>query len=306
MKLADKRILTTTVAILVLSSGALWTPSARADAADSIPVVRKRTLVVKADGPGYVDVRIPRRTIVDTSLTRFRGSTGPNRHVSISGDGPFTGILIAPVNDRLGVSRDRVAVLGQFKGCSYGCTGTRRTNFTFPMFSDQVLLRPNVYRIYFMAGDSSSRVAVTFLTGRRGKTLVTPSNEIDLSAAVPAAAASTTSNLFSAGADYDLPRKGLRFSVMDLAMADGGSDGAYGSCIYKSQEEVPDESKFLPGCPEGAPAYRRVSQAENVAKRFLAAEWEYGFDAGPWAHGMWYQSSVEIESVLQGTVFLGV
>ncbi|HEX2294953.1 MAG TPA: hypothetical protein VHN37_06550 [Actinomycetota bacterium] len=295
-------------AAVVLLSTLSFAPSASADdnGAERIPVVRTRTLVVKASAPGYVDVRIPRRTAIDTSLARVRGSSGPNRHVRISGDGPFTGILMAPVNDQLGVSRDRVAVVGQFEGCSYGCADARRANFSFPLFSDHVVLRPNVYRIYFMTGDSPSRVAVTFLGGRKGKTFVTPSSAIDLSAAVPAAAASTTPNLFSAGADYDLPRKGIRFSVMDLTMADGGSDSAYGSCIYESQEEVPDESKFLPGCPEGAPAYRRVSQAEDVAKKFMVAEWEYGFDAGPWAQGMWYQSSVEIESVLQGTVFLGV
>lgn len=306
MKVVDRALLRAAVATLVLlSTVAVPGAAAASNAATGIPVVRTRTLVLKADGPGYVDVRIPRRTSVDSSLSRFRGSTGPNRHVRISGDGAFTGILIAPVNDRLGAGRDRVAVLGQFEGCSYGCTDTRRTNFTFPMFSKHVFLRPNVYRIYFMAGDSSSRVAVTFLSGRKGKTFVTPSNGIDFSAAVPAAAASTTPNLFSAGGDYDLAGRGLRFSVMDLALAEGGSDGAYGSCIYESHQEVPDESKFLPGCPEGAPAYRRVSQAENVAKKFMAAEWEYGFDTGRWAHGMWYQSSVEVRSVLQGTVFLG-
>lgn len=307
MKQPARLFMAGTALVLALSPVTI-TPmaAARGVTPDPTPVVSTRTLVVKANAPGYIDVRIPRRTVIRTALTRYRGSTGPNRHVRISGDGPFTGVLIAPRDDQLGVGRDRVAVVGQFQGCSYGCADMRRTNFTFPLFTSQVVLRPNVYRIYFMAGESPSRVAVTFLSGRRGKTFVTPSNGIDLSAAVPAAAASTTPTLFSAGADYDLSGKGIRFSVLDLAMAEGGSDGAYGSCLYKSQEQVPDESKFLPGCPEGAPAYRRVSQAENVHEKFLIAEWEYGFDSGPWAHGMWYQSSVEIESVLQGTVFLGV
>ncbi|HYO61207.1 MAG TPA: hypothetical protein VEU29_04860 [Actinomycetota bacterium] len=307
MTLPSKLLVAAGAAVLFLSSSPPLTAIAAASARAStrIPVVRTRTLVLEG-AAGYVDVRIPRRTAIDTSLTRLRGSSGPNRHVRISGEGPFTGILMAPVNDQLGVSRDRVAVVGQFEGCSYGCTDGRRANFTFPMFSKHVVLRPNVYRIYFMAGDSPSRVAVTFLSGRKGKTFVTPSSGIDFSAAVPAAAASSTPTVFSAGADYSLSGEGLRFSVMDLTLADGGSDGTYGSCLYESQDEVPDESKFLPGCPEGAPAYRRVSQAENVAEKFMAAEWEYDFEAGSWAHGMWYQSSVEIQSVLQGTVFLGV
>jgi hypothetical protein len=299
------------VGAVVLVSASIASTSASAAGASSTvpapPVVRTRTLVVSGSGPGYVDVRIPRRTVVHTSLLRYRGSSGPNRHVRISGDGPFTGVLIAPVKDQLGAGRDRFAVLGQFKGCSYGCADKRRTNFTAPLFTDRVVLRPNVYRVYFMAGESSpSRVAVTFLNGRKGKTFVTPSNAVALSTAVPDAAASSTPNVFSAGADYDVPEKGIRFSVMDLVMADRGSDGTYGTCIYKSQSDAPDGAKFLPGCPEGGPMGRRVTRVESVAEKFYVAEWEYMYEEGPWSFGMWHQSSIDILRVVHGTVFLGV
>lgn len=306
MNMPSRLSIASGAAMLVLTSLAAIPITVARAGEGRLPVLRTRTLVLKASGPGYVDVRIPRRTAIDTSLARYRGSSGPNRHVRVAGDGPFTGILIAPVNDELGAGKDRVAVVGRFQGCSYGCAAARRVNFTFPLMSQKVVLRPNVYRIYFMAGDSLSRVAVTFLNGPRGKTFVEPSGSIALSAAVPAAAASTTSKVFSAGADYELPDKGIRFSVMDLALADRGSNGSFGSCSYQSHTDVPDESKFLPGCPEGAPAYRRVTPAESLAQRFGVAEWEYVYDAGPWAFGMWHQSDIEIESALHGSVFLGV
>ena len=306
MSLPAKLSILTGAAALALSSLAMGAGASAAGDGGRIPVVRTRTLVLSGSGPGYVDVRIPRRTAIDTSLVRFRGSSGPNRHTRVSGDGPFTGLLIAPVNDQLGVSRDRVAVVGRFEGCSYGCAGARRVNFTYPLFSDQVVLRPNVYRIYFMAGAASSRVAVTFLSGRKGKTFVAPSAPVSFSAAVPVAAATSTPNAFSAGADYELSEKGIRFSVMDLAFAERGSDGAYGSCLYKSHAAAPDEPKFLPGCPEGSPTGKVVTQAESLTQRFYVVQWEFIYDAGPWAFGMWDESSVDIESVLQGTVFLGV
>lgn len=305
MKLTSRLSIAAGVAVLAATSLTIVPSASARGGGDRIPVVRTRTLVLKGSA-GYVDVRIPRRTAIDTSLARYRGSSGPNRHTRISGDGPFTGILIAPLNDQLGAGKDRIAVVGRFEGCSYGCADARKVNFAFPLFTDQVVLPPNVYRISFMGGDGASRVAVTFLSGRWGKTFLTPRHEIAFSAAVPAAAGSSTPNVFSAGADYELPENGIRFSVMDLALADRGSDATYGTCLYQSLPAEADEYKFQPGCPEGTPAYRRVTQSESLARRFAVAEWEYIYGAGPWAFGMWHQSDIDIESVLHGSVFLGI
>jgi hypothetical protein len=296
-------------AVLVLSSLSMVSAaSAGGTAADRIPVLRTRTLVLTADGPGYVDVRIPRRTVVDTSLARRRAPSGPNRHVRISGGGPFTGVLMAPVSDQLGVGRDRIALVGQFEGCSYGCTDPRTVNFVFPLNSGagEVVLPANVYRIYFIAGDGPSRVAVTFGSGRKGKTFVTPTGSITFSAAVPAAAAGSSPSAFSAGADYEQAEKSFRFSVMDLIFADRGSSGAFGSCLYQSHAAAPAEPRFLPGCPEGPPTGKVTSQAESLTKKFYVAQSEYVSGAGPWAFGMWDQSSVDIVSVLHGSVFLSI
>lgn len=93
---------------------------------------------------------------------------------------------------------------------------------------------------------------------------------------------------------------------MDLIFADRGSSGAYGSCLYQSHAAAPAEPRFLPGCPEGSPIGKTTTQAESLTKKYYVAQTQFVWGAGPWAFGMWDESSVDIESVVHGTGFLGI
>ncbi|MDQ4024307.1 MAG: hypothetical protein M3217_02285 [Actinomycetota bacterium] len=249
-------------------------------------------------------MRIPRPTIVDSSLT-FRRAGGPNRHTNISGEGPFTGIALAPLADDLGEGEDLLVVLGQFKGCTYGCTEPRSVNYTAP-FRDRVKLPPGTYRVWFMAGESGGRVQVQFLRGRKGKLVVAPRHPIDFEAAVPSAVSTSSDFAISAGHDYALMGEGLRFSVLDVVVTDNGSSSSMGTCLYEKQADTPEESRFQPGCPEGAGAGRQVYPVAPEARRFYFQDYEFIYDPATWAFGAWHQSSIAVESVVHGAVFLTV
>jgi hypothetical protein len=261
--------------------------------------VETRALVVSGRAPASALIRIARDVTIGTTL-HARRAEGPNPSIELGDADASTGVALVRAEVQDATLDDVALAMGRLRGCSSTCGRPMTVNYAYP-WARRARIPAGMYRVYVL-GEGASSVTLRLSGGAPGTTAVRATEPAAAQAVVPAARVEAQ-GVVSAGSVFGVEESGFRLSLLAVDLEDRGPASVVGTCTYQDAGQ-PDEVRFLPGCPEGAPASRHVYPVPSTAATFYFDDVEVVRAEGDVAYGMWHVSRIAVRRALHATIFL--
>ena len=265
----------------------------------AVASVGTRDVVVTAGAPASALVRFENDATIATAL-HPRRPAGPNASIELEDDDASSGIAMVRAGAKDAGFEDVVLAMGRLRGCSSACSRPMTVNYAYP-WAQRARIRAGLYRVYVL-GDGETRVTLHLSGGAPGTTVVRATEPAPVQATVPAARVGDQ-RVVSAGSVFGVEESGFRLSLLAVDLEDRGPASVVGTCTYVDAGQ-PDEVRFMPGCPEGAPASRAVYPVASTAATFYFDDVGEVRADGDVAYGMWHVSRIPVKRALHATIFL--